>query len=113
MKTENKNYRERLQEIYADAKKETIRLLLDNGLTELSLPKDCDAAYATFYAMFCDGNSHCPEHIVTKVKIIESNGEFDVAFNIEGSDEWCFYYEVRDEIAVDIYEVVWQMLNLY
>lgn len=109
MKTENKNYRERLQEIYADAKKETIRLLLDNGLTELSLPKDCDAAYATF----CDGNSHCPEHIVTKVKIIESNGEFDVAFNIEGSDEWFFYFEVRDEVAVNIYEVVGQTLELF
>lgn len=109
MKIDKTSYRELLQEVYADVKKETIRLLLDNGLTELSLSKDCDTAYA----IFCDENNHCTEHIVTDVKLHEDDGEFDIAFKIEGSDEWCFYFEVRDEIAVDIYEVVGQTLELF
>lgn len=55
--------------------------------------------------------------MVTIVKVGEySNGEKYIMFKCDCSDsendEWKYYHEVQDSIAIDIYEAVYQTLTL-
>lgn len=55
--------------------------------------------------------------MVTIVKVGElSNGEKYIMFKCDCSDseidEWEYYYEVQNSIAIDIYEAVYQTLTL-
>lgn len=106
------NFSEKASKLYKDAEKETVRLILESGLTEVILSDKCDIAYAHH-----DNGYGLSEDMVTIVKIGElSNGEKYIMFKCDCSDseidEWEYYYEVQNSIAIDIYEAVYQTLTL-
>lgn len=106
------NFSEKASKLYKDAEKETVRLILESGLTEVILSDKCDIAYAHH-----DNGYGLSEDMVTIVKVDElSNGEKYIMFKCDCSDseidEWEYYYEVQNSIAIDIYEAVYQTLTL-
>lgn len=106
------DFNKRLREIYQEAEQETIRLILESGLTEVILSDECDIAYAHH-----DNGCGLNEDAVTIVKVGEmDNGDKYLMFKCEGKDEetdcWEFCYEVQESITIDIYEAVHQTLTL-
>lgn len=99
-----------LQEIYQEAEKETIRLILESGLTEVILSNECDIPYASH-------NNECglSEDAVTVVKVWKSgNGYKHIMFKCgENRDGyWESWHDVQESIIVEIYEAVYQTLTL-
>ena len=77
------DFNSRLREIYQEAEQETIRLILESGLTEVILSDECDIAYAHH-----DNGCGLNEDAVTIVKVGEmDNGDKYLMFKCEGKDE--------------------------
>lgn len=77
------DFNSRLREIYQEAEQETIRLILESGLTEVILSDECDIAYAHH-----DNGSGLNEDAITIVKVGEmDNGDKYLMFKCEGKDE--------------------------
>lgn len=71
------NFSEKASKLYKDAEKETVRLILESGLTEVVLSDQCDIAYAQH-----DNGYSLSEDMVTIVKV----GEHSMVRNISCSN---------------------------